>query len=428
VSTPFVRLTRTARRPRGQSLAEFALVVPVMLLLVLVVIDFGRVYLGWVNLQQMVRVAANYAAEHASAWDTPSDAVVLAAYQDLVENDASAINCEPQRNGSGELPGPAFIDGSFALGSRVQVQIACQFTIVTPIISSFIGDADSRLLLSSTIIYPIREGAVAEVPGGGGPIVLGPPTADFFGTPQSGYEPLEVQLVDTSKNNPTSWLWTFGNGSDFSEGPHSRTYECDDTVLPGDSCTFSVSLEVQNSGGTDSETKTDYITVFVPPDTGPIADFVATPRSGTAPLAVDFDFTDVRAGTVVYTNYEWDFTNDGSWDSTGATETSVSHTYPAPGVYDVTLRVTDDGGLSHTLTKTAYIVTARPICTVPDFAGVKVSGAQARWDAAGFTTDVNELPPPAKPPADYKIKFQSIVGGTIDPQPDGCDSQITVGP
>ena len=44
-----------------------------LLLLLLVAIDFGRVYLGYINLQQMARVAANFAAEHASAWDTPQD-------------------------------------------------------------------------------------------------------------------------------------------------------------------------------------------------------------------------------------------------------------------------------------------------------------------------------------------------------------------
>ena len=60
-------------RSRGQSVVEFALVVPVLLLLMLTAIDFGRVFLGWVNLQQMTRIAANHAAEHASAWGTPGD-------------------------------------------------------------------------------------------------------------------------------------------------------------------------------------------------------------------------------------------------------------------------------------------------------------------------------------------------------------------
>ena len=37
-------------RSRGQSLVEFALVLPMILLLMLIAIDFGRVFLGWVGL------------------------------------------------------------------------------------------------------------------------------------------------------------------------------------------------------------------------------------------------------------------------------------------------------------------------------------------------------------------------------------------
>ena len=51
----------------------------------------------------------------------------------MVENDAAAINCElVQRDGTGNLPGPAFTDLNFALGSRVEVRIGCQFQVLTP--------------------------------------------------------------------------------------------------------------------------------------------------------------------------------------------------------------------------------------------------------------------------------------------------------
>ena len=60
-------------RSRGQSLTEFALFLPVLLLLVLVALDFGRVYLGWINLQQMTRVAAGFAADNALDWPADQD-------------------------------------------------------------------------------------------------------------------------------------------------------------------------------------------------------------------------------------------------------------------------------------------------------------------------------------------------------------------
>ena len=56
------------RRRRGQSLVEFAIVLPILLYLTLVALDFGRVYLGWINLQSMSRIAANLAANNPTAW------------------------------------------------------------------------------------------------------------------------------------------------------------------------------------------------------------------------------------------------------------------------------------------------------------------------------------------------------------------------
>ena len=417
------RHTRAMReRSRGQSMVELALVLPVLLILLLVAIDFGRVYLGYINLQQMTRVAANFAAENASAWGTPQDTAILNQYQEMVENDAEAINCTLDRNAGGELPGPAFIDLNFALGSRVEVRLGCQFGILTPIISSVVGNS---VQLSASIVYPIREGAVAEVPGGGAPILVAP-VADFFGTPQSGYAPLDVVFSDMSENDRNSWLWNFGNGTASTAGPHTRTYVCDSSFLPGQSCTFNVSLQVGGSGGFDTEAKSDYITVTVPPETGPIAEFEGNPVAGLEPLVVDFDFVDIRAaqGTpVTYTNFQWDFDNDGTFDAEGATATSVNHTYATEGIYNVRLRVTDASGFQE-LAKTAYINVTHQVCVVPDFARIKKNSAQARWADAGFTTIVNFMPGNGN----YTIHSQSLLGGLPDPEPNGCNSTITVGP
>jgi PKD repeat protein len=410
---------------RGQSMVEFALVLPVLLLIVLVAIDFGRVYLGYVNLQQMARVAAGFAAEHASAWEL-NDTATIARYDEMVANDAAAINCElPETGGVVDVPDPAF-PGGFTLGDPVQVKFSCSFAVLTPIISGILGNT---ILVGADVVYPIREGAVAEVPGGGGAIALAP-VAKFLGTPLSGYEPLEVTLTDQSLNVPTSWVWDFGIGDSFDQGPHTITYDCPATVPQGGSCDYTVSLTVGSDGGFDTTSKT--ITVYVPPDTGPIAEFEGTPLSGLAPLAVDFDFIDVRAldadltNDVVYTNFQWDFEDDGTWDTSGASETSVSHTYTQPGVYDVRLQVTDDQATPnvHYIVKQAYVVASKKVCTVPDFAGVRRNAAQARWDAAEFTTTVQFLPGNGN----YTIHSQSLVGGVVDPQPDGCDSVITVGP
>src|ERR687897_2464096 len=118
-------MIRCHKRSRGQSVVEFALVVPVLLLLTLTAIDFGRVFLGYVNLQQMTRIAANQAAEHASVWATPGDPTgEKARYQAKVKNDARAINCTAQD----PIPEPVLGAGT-ALGAPVTVSLSCQFSI-----------------------------------------------------------------------------------------------------------------------------------------------------------------------------------------------------------------------------------------------------------------------------------------------------------
>jgi len=91
--TASTRATSRHRRSRGQGLVEFALVLPVLLLLLLVSIDFGRVYLGWVNLQNMTRIAANFAANNATDFATANPAT-LTQYQNQILNDAQKNNCQ----------------------------------------------------------------------------------------------------------------------------------------------------------------------------------------------------------------------------------------------------------------------------------------------------------------------------------------------
>ena len=90
----------------------------------------------------------------------------------------------------------------------------------------------------------------------------------------------------------------------------------------------------------------------------------------------------------------------------------------------MTLKVTDTTAATNTLTKAGYIVVGKKTCTVPDFAGIKKNNAQARWATAGFTTTVQFEPGQRQ----LHIQTQTITGGTIDPQPNGCASTITVGP
>jgi PKD repeat protein len=419
-----------ARLSRGQSLTEFAIFLPVLLLIVLVALDFGRIYLGWVNLQQMARLAASFAAEHASAWVPPGDATDQGRYETMVRNDALFINCDMDTDDDGTLDVPdPILGGGTALGAPVTVNLECEFPVITPIISDIVG---GTVLVGASVTYPVKEGAVAEVAGGGIPIVP-VPVADFIGTPRSGWAPLDVTYIDTSTSSPTSWSWDFSvnptgpgaaanPGTSQAQTPPTVTYDC--TGNPGDVCTFEVRLRVQNQGGTDTKSVDDYVTVTVPPANGPIAEFTGTPRTGTEPLTVAFQFVDLRGGSVTYSGYQWDFGDGGT-----STQQNPTHQYPNDGAYDVRLRVTEAGtGATNALTKVGYIVVSNRICTVPDIAGSyrrnQASQIQQRWTDAGFTGTITYLPGPNN----YRIQYQLPVGGVVDPQPDGCASNLTLGP
>jgi hypothetical protein len=52
---------RSTMKRRGQTLAEFALTLPILLLLIFGIIEFGRIFQAWVTLQNSARAAARYA-------------------------------------------------------------------------------------------------------------------------------------------------------------------------------------------------------------------------------------------------------------------------------------------------------------------------------------------------------------------------------
>ena len=99
------------RRTRGQSLVEFALVLPILLFLTLTALDFGRVYLGYINIQNMARIAANYAANNPSAWTGGGDADAQAQYRNQILAGRRGDQLRlPVVGGLAVVPTPTFTD------------------------------------------------------------------------------------------------------------------------------------------------------------------------------------------------------------------------------------------------------------------------------------------------------------------------------
>jgi uncharacterized protein (TIGR02145 family) len=81
------------------------------------------------------------------------------------------------------------------------------------------------------------------------------PTANFSADATTITEGETVNFTDQSTNDPTSWSWDFGDGETSSEANPFHTYSSEGT--------YTVELTVTNEYGSDTETKTDYITVEI---------------------------------------------------------------------------------------------------------------------------------------------------------------------
>lgn len=155
-----------------------------------------------------------------------------------------------------------------------------------------------------------------------------------------------VQFTDQSTNNPTSWLWSFGDNTTSTSKNPSHTYTT--------SGTYSVSLTATNFYGSDTKTIANFITVN-PSGSAPMANFTSDHTTITANGIIQF--TDQSTNNP--TSWLWNF-----GDNTTSTSRNTSHTYSTAGTYSVSLTATNSYG-SNTKTLTNFITVNPTQSTAP---------------------------------------------------------------
>lgn len=120
------------RKEKGQSIVELALLLPVLLVMLLGLLDFGRVYYVMVSLNDAAQEGASYAAMR------PND---FTGISQRAANASTGLVTLSQENVtiSMENPNPA-------PGDTITVQVSYEFTFYTPVAKSFFDGDDTVTL------------------------------------------------------------------------------------------------------------------------------------------------------------------------------------------------------------------------------------------------------------------------------------------
>jgi hypothetical protein len=368
-------------RSRGQTVVEFALTAPVLILLLLIGIDFGRIFLGWISLNNAARVGANFAALHPHDWDSGTGP---AEYDSLMADNFGAINCTPNPDPAAD---PVF-GPTKEPGELVRVDLACDFTVLTPVISAVLG---GTITVSSNSSFPVSYGCLTDCP-------TGPPGPPPPPPPSNCREAPDVRDLSVAGAR-AAWVAAGFLASNFDP-----------------------------PAGPDDTRTVDNYTVTEPPNTeGCVAPeylFASTmsvtlvPLQTPKPTPTCLYVPDLRGITVAEARAAWTAAGFvGQFLPTGNDTRIVidQATLPAsdPGDCmepDTTMTV------SHGPPPPAPPATP---CKVPSFVNTSSGAATTTWVAAGFDAANITFKPKNQT---FTIQSQSLVGGTFI----GCNAAIEV--
>jgi hypothetical protein len=253
---------------------EFALLLPVMLLLFAAALDLGRLFYSQITIANAAREGALEASKHpdsflaGQACNASSNRIMCrvvneskGAFITIAPADVS-LACSPS-------PCPAKPD----LGDTVSVTALGHFNLATPLLSVFFGSGG--LTLSSTAIAQLEvaptalaaasasasaapsataSASASESATATTPASCPTPTASFTYAPSSNlHAPVTVTFTSTSKSNSVdpacdlTYSWNFGDGSGTSTSTAQNPSHPYGTKSPKSG--YTVTLSVSNASG-----------------------------------------------------------------------------------------------------------------------------------------------------------------------------------
>ncbi len=173
--------------------------------------------------------------------------------------------------------------------------------------------------------------------------VFANPVADFVASDSFGCSPATITFFDQTQSSAALnfWSWTFGDGNTSSSPVPVTTYLNDGV--------YDVSLIVGDVNGCrDTLSKPQYIEL-----THPVADFDVSDQEICPNTLIQFFDNSLPDTTLM--SWSWNF-----GDGTSSNLPNPTKTYGTPGLYTVSLTVTNILNCSHTATKTAYVRVLTP--------------------------------------------------------------------
>jgi Flp pilus assembly protein TadG len=252
-------------RTRGQSLVEFALILPLFLVFVAACLDLGRVFYANISLNNAAREGAMQAAkDHATfiqdgACDPVNNNIVCRVQIESKSSSVAIASTDITRTCS--IPGCPR-----AAGSTTTVTVRGTFQLVTPLLSVVFGGQTLHLTSSATSqIEYLPDITIPPPP----PL----PTADFTWLPSS---PLAGDTLtfdpSSSTGNPIGWQWDF-NGDGITDSTVQNP-----THVFSSAGSYPVTLVVVNLTGVANKIKTVVVGPAVgPPPPPPVATPTPTP-------------------------------------------------------------------------------------------------------------------------------------------------------